>query len=107
MTRISDLSTRLELERPVLSDDGAGGTVTSYEPAGFAWGAVMVRAMAERFSDERLDGVVTHRIRLRGDAEVAGGWRLVKGTRVFRVLAASDPDDRGRWRDLLAEEEGR
>ncbi|PTW57657.1 SPP1 family predicted phage head-tail adaptor [Breoghania corrubedonensis] len=106
MTRISDLATRLTVQRPVITDDGAGGAVTSFEPAGAIWGAVMVRGMAERFSDERLDGVVTHRIRLRAPSQVAGGWRLIKGARVFRVLAASDPDDRGRWLDLLAEEEG-
>lgn len=107
MTRISDLSMRLALRRPVLADDGAGGTVTSFEAAGEAWGAVMVRGMAERFDDERLDGVVTHRIRFRHRTDVSGGWRLEAGARSFRVLAASDPDGRGRWLDLLAEEEGR
>ncbi|WP_300471143.1 phage head closure protein [Breoghania sp.] len=91
----------------MLTDDGAGGSETSFEAAGSVWGAVMVRGMVERFTDDRFDGVVTHRIRLRHRADIAGGWRLVQGLRVFRVLAASDPDNRGRWLDVLAEEEGR
>ena len=107
MTRIRDLSTRLALMRPVRTDDGAGGSLVSHEPAGEAWGAVMLRAMSERFTDARLDGVVTHRIRLRHRTDVTGGWQLADGARVFRVLASGDRDNRGRWLELLVEEEGR
>ncbi|WP_321341791.1 head-tail adaptor protein [Breoghania sp.] len=111
MTAIADLSTRLDVQRPVSSDDGAGGQTISFEAAGALWGAVMVRGMVERYADERLDGVVTHRIRLRlgsGVAsEISGGWQLVSGARVFRVLAATPADDGGRWLDTLCEEEGR
>ncbi len=111
MTRIADLSMRLDVHRPVWSEDGAGGETVSYQIAGALWGAVMVRGMAERYADERLDGIVTHRIRLRHGSgvvgEIAGGWRLVSGVRVFRVLVAAPVEDGGRWLDALCEEEGR
>ncbi|WP_083812100.1 head-tail adaptor protein [Polymorphum gilvum] len=65
-----------------------------------------LRRQDEAVAGARLDGVVSHEIRLRYRDDIAGGWRIRAGARVFRVLAASDPDLGRRQILCLVEEEG-
>ncbi|WP_334175001.1 head-tail adaptor protein [Pseudoxanthobacter sp.] len=87
--------------------DGGGGTGPGERIVAVLWAAVQPAAAAERSMAGRLDGVVTHRIRIRANAGIGGGLTARLGTRRLRILAGYDEDGRGRYRILLAEEEGR
>ena len=61
----------------------------------------------ERELAGHVEGTATHRILLNGRAAVTSRDRLVLGDRRFRILAAYDPDETGRWLVCLAEEASR
>lgn len=107
MTGIGALRRRVALERPDDAPDGAGGRVLGFAAMGSAWAEIAPARAVEAVVAGRFDGVVTHRVTIRFRADVGGGWRLVLGERVLRVLAAFDPDERRRRLTLLCEEEGR
>ncbi|MCL6708342.1 phage head closure protein [Pseudomonas sp. R2.Fl] len=102
-----ELSARLSLERPVAAADGQGGAAVAFEFVAHAWARIGPPAAV----GEELAGAetvrVTHRIWLRQRVDLAAGWRLVKGTRQFRVKTVHDPDEGGRWLVCGCEEEGR
>ncbi|MBT9289128.1 head-tail adaptor protein [Hyphomicrobiaceae bacterium 22] len=61
----------------------------------------------ERDLAGHVEGTATHRILLNGRAAVTSRDRLALGERRFRILAAYDPDETGRWLVCLAEEASR
>lgn len=93
------------LEQPVqtVAIDGSAALVYMETGAGFA--AIKVKAQREDASEGRLTGIATHEIRLRYRADLTSGWRVCTQTQVFRLLAVTDPDLRGRELICLAEEE--
>ena len=102
-----DLRHRIVLERPERTPDGLGGAEVEWMPVATVWAAI--RPLGERRgliadqAEERLRLEVTIRHR----SDVASGWRVLHGTRTLSVEQAHDPDERGAWLRLLAEEEGR
>lgn len=104
---IGGLRRRVAIERPDEAPDGAGGRLVGWLAAGHAWAEIAPAGANEAAVAGRLDGVATHRVTIRHRADVGGGWRLVAGARVLRVLAAFDPDERRRRLILICEEEGR
>ncbi len=97
--------TPVQLEQPVVtrSDDGSAALV--YLNVGPDFAAIRPTRQRESSETGRLEGVVTHEIRLRYREDLTGGWRLVAGLRRFRVLSATPADDRNRAMLCLAEEE--
>ncbi|WP_170230579.1 head-tail adaptor protein [Roseibium hamelinense] len=93
------------LLRPVHSVEADGTASLTYAEAGADFAAVALKSQGEAPVAGHLDGVATHDIRLRYRAGLKGGWKLVSGTRIFRLLSVNDPD--GRYRELrcAAEEE--
>ncbi len=100
------LRTRLAFERESTVPDGGGGRTGGPVPVATLWAQVMPVDAACRIEAGRLDGIVTHRIRIRARGDIGGGLRARTATRRFRILAGHDEDDSRRFRILLAEEEG-
>ncbi|MEJ1157998.1 phage head closure protein [Prosthecomicrobium sp. N25] len=86
------------------SSVGSGGD-TVWTTVATLWAAVVPTGAEERESAGRGAGVVTHRITLRFRAGLSSAHRLVQGSRVFRILAVQDHDERHRYHLVLAEEE--
>lgn len=101
--KIGALRHRVTLEEPVTSADGAGGRSVTWSAVATLWAAIEPVGAAEVTVADRLDGRVT----LRDRADIVGGMRLTMDGRIFRVLVAHDPDEAGRWTEILAEEESR
>jgi SPP1 family predicted phage head-tail adaptor len=95
---------RLVLEAPVEADDGAGGVTRSYEAVATVWAAIAPVALAEQVAAEALGTKLTHRIVVRAGLELTPRHRFTLGARVFRILGIRDPDERGRFREISAEE---
>ncbi len=98
--------TPVDLEQPVQTVATSGETVLVYTAAGSGFAAIKAVRQADEIRGGRLDGIVTHSIRMRYRADLAGGWRVMTGSQVFRVLSVTDPDQRERDILCLAEEEG-
>ncbi|WP_417667349.1 head-tail adaptor protein [Roseibium sp.] len=98
--------TPIELEQPVVTHAADGAASLVYLAAGSDFAAIRTLRQREDLRGERLEGVVTHEIRLRYRDDVIGGWRMSAGLRRYRVLSAAPRDDRGAELFCLAEEEG-
>lgn len=77
--KIARMDKRLELLKPVVTDDGYGGVATEYQPQGFVWAELKStnyaeqQAMGTPMSREQL------RFRLRPIEEIQRGWLVVYG----------------------------
>lgn len=91
------LTARLDLESAIETPDGQGGVTVSHAVESSHWARVepVSAEHAELGHVERQ--VVTHRIWIRHAGGVVAGKRFRKGTRVFDILAVSDPDETGRY----------
>lgn len=95
---------RLVLEAPVEAADGAGGVVRSYESVATVWAAITPVALSEQVAAEALGARLTHRIVIRTGVAVTTRHRFTLGNRIFRIVGIRDPDEHGRFQEILAEE---
>ncbi len=105
--QIGQLRERLALEKPVSVSDGAGGVTTTWTLTATLWAHMAPSGGNESQIADHLDGVVTHTVTMRYRDDIRNGDRLRLGPRIFRVLAAHDADETGRFLICRVEEEGR
>lgn len=104
MTAAADLSTRLVIEAPVETADGAGGVVRSFAVAGRLWAKLMPVGIDDRVNADRSLGVLTHRATVRARPGLTTAHRLALGARRFRIRALREVEA-NRFLELLLEEE--
>ena len=94
--RIGMLRRRLQLDAAVETPDGAGGFARGWQFVTNVWARIEPVGAADTF--EALQGLVriTHRIKLRWRADIAGGMRLRDGDRTFLILSARDASEERR-----------
>jgi SPP1 family predicted phage head-tail adaptor len=101
---ISALRSRLVLESPVETPDGAGGMTRSWAVTATLWG----RVQPTGGDDSRVAGApgqtVSHRVTLRWRAAVNAGMRLKLGARRFAIRAVYDPQERRKMLVCLCDE---
>ena len=98
------LDRRLTLEEPVEIADGAGGVTRGYQVVATLWAQVMPVSARGTVDAERSSAVATHRIRLRSRSDLTTRHRLRDGNAIYRIVALHDPDGRGRFLQIEAEE---
>jgi len=104
------LNRRLVLEGVTRNSDGAGGYVENWDALGELWAEVKPRSGGERDREEvgvsRLDVRVTVRAAPVGSSKRPdAGQRFREGSRIFRIMAVTEPDLAGRYLTCLAREE--
>lgn len=104
------LGRRLALEAAVRMPDGAGGHVLEWQVLGHLWAAVKPGAGRERAGEFVTLATVPYRITVRAAPPGAASrpqadQRFRDGTRVFRILAVSEADPRGRYLTCFTHEE--
>ncbi len=102
MTDPGRFKSRLVLERPVETPDGAGGAVRSYETQTALWAEVAALSSRESFEAAAAGASVTHRISVRAGPDITTRHRLRDGARVFRIVALRERP--GRFLEIEAEE---
>ena len=99
------LRTPLELEAPVLTDDGAGGHETGWQPVASVMAALEPVAALSRFAAAQALEEVSHRAIIRMRADVRAGMRFRRGGRMLVIVTVHDPDETGRYLTCLLREE--
>jgi SPP1 family predicted phage head-tail adaptor len=95
------LNRRLTLEAPVETADGAGGVTRSYAAVATLWGSVEPVSARGTVEADALGGNVTHRIRIRTNADITLRHRFRDGGIIYRIVALRE---RGkRFLDIDAE----
>ena len=102
---IGHLRTRLGVYRPQLTGDDFGGHVTQWVWHRKVWGHIAPRGLSESRENGRLSVIQTYRVTTRFYDDFPERARLMWGSRILRVISASDPDNRRERLHLICEEE--
>ena len=101
------LRLRLTLEHASATPDGAGGSTLTWSEVAIVPADVTPIRAEEREAGEGVADLTLHKIVIRKRSDVFGGNRLRMGERIFRIASVTDPDEDGRFLQLICEEEGR
>lgn len=106
----------IAFERPSYQSDGYGNDRGSFEEIFRCYGRLVPRTGGEAINAARLGGVQPYSIEVRSSdrvREVDSSWRLkiisctgfgmVRTGSLFNIRSVVNPDQRGRWIELLAE----
>jgi SPP1 family predicted phage head-tail adaptor len=104
MTGPGEFRSRLVLEQPVETPDGAGGVTRGYATVTTLWAAVKPVAARGEVVADAFSGSVTHHILIRRGPDVTTRHRLRDGARIFRIVALRDQDGTGRFLEIHAQE---
>lgn len=98
MTRVSIGSrrTRLTIEAPDETPDGAGGALVTWVEAGTCWARVRPESGREAASRDQLAGVVGLEVTMRWRDDIGPRNRFRIGGRIIAISSAVDPDGRRR-----------
>ena len=104
------LDRRLTLEEAQNLPDGAGGFQQSWVTLGALWARLKPRLGGESGADSATLSKAAYVITVRAapfgaPSRPRPDQRFREGARVFRILAVSDNDDRGRYLNCVAQEE--
>ena len=84
--------------------DGAGGVTRTHETIATLWAQVTPVSSRGGVEAEKPGGAVTHRIRIRRSPSITTRHRFRAGAIVYRIVSLRDPDGRGRFLEIEAEE---
>ena len=104
MTGAGDLDSRLVLEAPVETADGAGGVVRRYEAVATLWAALMPLTARAGVEAEANGATLTHRIVIRKGPAITTRHRFRLGARIFRIVSLREQTARGRLLEIAAQE---
>lgn len=86
----------VRIETPIETPDGAGGSTTAWTLVCEPRAAVTPLSGRERALQSANDADVSHTVTLRFRAGITPKCRLVYGSRVFRIVAGLDVEERHR-----------
>jgi len=83
------LDRSIALRIPVTSRDAAGGALLSFSSGGTAWAQRDPIGGGRQFAADGKQYQTTHTYRIRYNASIAPGWRIVDGDAAYEVVAVS------------------
>ncbi len=95
---------RASLESKVLTADGGGGFVESWETYAIVWAALEPGNGNDVLSAGRLEARVSHRVTIRRRGDVGINHRLKLGNRLFAIRTIMDEGPQALWMTLMCEE---
>lgn len=104
---IGAMRQRITIQEPTRTRDAYGGRVQPWDAVtgGEVWASVSPIGEFERQAYAHDLGGITHIVWIRHPGfEVTKRNRILYGTRVLEVRGVSQPDERGRWVRIRAEE---
>lgn len=102
---IGQLRARIGLYEPSETPDDHGGVKVTWHFTRMLWAAVEPISVTQMLESGRLATVQKYRVTIRYRSDFPERARLMWGSRLMRVIAASDPDTRGERLHLMCEEE--
>ncbi|OPX99508.1 MAG: Phage head-tail joining protein [Syntrophorhabdus sp. PtaB.Bin047] len=102
--RIGDLNKRISLEYPTNVADGMGGFTVTWAEAFSCYAAVWPVSAKETAQAMAETMTISHRIRIRYRDGIRSSWRLKLGNRYFNIVSIINPNEAGRWLDIMCKE---
>lgn len=102
--QIGKMRHRFTLQQEIRSDDGGGGSTSSWQDVAEIWGALSGAGGSEGMMADRISGSAKHRITIRWRSGVLPAMRFLLGAQHFHILAVLDMDGRRRFLRCECEE---
>ena len=100
----ADLNRPVTIERPVLTDNGAGGSATTWTKVCTAWAKMRPARGAERFREGQLTASTMETITIRYIPNLDESWRVNFEGRLFNIRDIADLEERHIYLELSCEE---
>ncbi len=100
----SRFTRRIRLERPVLSQDSIGDTLTTWVLESEVWADIQPRNGVEEYSHKALRQSITHDVTIRYRDDVKPSWRIIYGARTLHIHAVLNVKEANEILILKAEE---
>lgn len=98
------LSKRVTIQTHTDVPDGGGGTVKDWIDTVTVWARVEPLDGSERFQAQQVTSSLSHRVTIR-HRSVTPQQRIKFGSRILRINAVVNPNERGEMLQILCEEE--
>lgn len=102
---IGKLRHQITIQTPTRVANETGGFTQTW--AAFAsnlWAEIKPASARERMFADKLQHLVTHKIRIRYYASITSKMRVSFGSRTFQIHGILNDEERGIWTDLICEE---
>lgn len=84
--------------------DGVGGYTESWEALATVWCEVTPLSAKERMFADKLEQLVTHRIKVRHLLGLDATMRILFKGRIFQIQGIINPNEQGRFIEIMAAE---
>mgnify|MGYP001576579649 FL=1 len=101
---VGRLNKRVTLQSATTARDGHGQPIETWSNVEVVWAAIEPIRGREYFAAQQFATEVTHRIRIRYRTASSAKWRVIYGSRTFRVESVIDPLERHETLELMCVE---
>ena len=102
--RIGDLNKRIELQYTTKTPDGMGGWINVFVTAATVFAAIWPVSASEQIQAAQQVMTISHRIRIRYRSVFKSSWRVKFGTRFFSIVSIINPNEAGKYLDIMCKE---
>ncbi len=101
---IGILRHRVIIQQLVNTDDGAGGSIETWQDIATVWAAIEPLRDNERYTAQQVQSTLSHKVTIRYHEGVKPQMRLAYKGRIFDIVSAIDIEERHQWLELLCSE---
>lgn len=95
---------RATIQQLVNIDDGAGGSIETWQDIATVWAAIEPLRGNERYTAQQVQSTLSHKVTIRYREGIKPQMRLTYKGRVFEVESVIDVEERHQWLELLCSE---
>jgi SPP1 family predicted phage head-tail adaptor len=104
MVKIGKMRDRVSIEQEVRISDGQGGSETSWSITDTVWARVSPLRGKEKLEAMKIEAQQIYTVMIRGGVTVTPQHRLGWGDKILNIRSVSNPDEKGRFLELMCEE---
>lgn len=95
---------RATIQQLVNTDDGAGGSIETWQNVATVWAAIEPLRGNERYTAQQVQSTLTHKVTIRYREGIKPQMRLTYKGRIFDIESVIDIEERHRWLELFCSE---
>lgn len=104
MLKAGDLNRRIEVQYLTRVDDGAGGSLSTWDTFMMLWADVQPLSSKEVLSLGQIQATTTHKVIMRYRTDILTSHRILYGTKILEITSIIDVDDRHEALELICRE---
>ncbi|WP_434565155.1 phage head closure protein [Thermoanaerobacterium thermosaccharolyticum] len=95
---------RATIQQLVNIDDGAGGSIETWQDIVTVWAAIEPLRGNERYTAQQVQSTLSHKVTIRYREGIKSQMRLTYKGRIFDIVSAIDIKELHQWLELLCSE---